>query len=618
MQDNSINIFMKKLRNGDYSVRPFIANKTWLFSSEDVQKYAYEETEIVDIVWGNANFNWYSLMKQWIEYLGTSSVNILINADRSTIDTGKINVFRFFYPENDKYFGNVLNISSSLYTDVSEYQPIDPKIIWYYLDHNFYKDYSKSRHSSTITDFSSNSYLSPTGSVLLFPRSYFGEGIKKGSSDFKIKNYNSISELNYEMMDDGMGNLIDASFDTSKFVDNRSNLLYVGFNEKYREYNFINKKLDYVLDYSENLNDVLVYNKKNITYLSGIPTSDGEHSTGVSAKFHGSYLEVSNNQSFNFDNNLDFAFSFWINIPATQSIETVNYNPIFNKKTLKMNEVYSSNTGIRLVDIKSISEQYPFDIVLNNRTNSSPNSISFKQSSGIEYAEVTSSVLSTDSWHHVVCQKTGSVYELWLNGVFDNSQSINLLDSVQNQYKFFIAGDGTETNYLSGSLDEIRIYNKGLTHTEIEYLSNNSYENGYAYQTAQIGNIFYDLGIITISDPRPKYDNVFLGQFGVRDYNGLTHGFEGGLKTTTRFYENEVVCRIPKNEFNNTQNNTTLKTYNKFQNVKPFTTSSLFTPYITTIGLYNDDNDLVAIAKFATPLKKRKDIDINVIIRFDM
>ena len=72
MQDNSINIFMKKLRNGDYSVRPFIANKTWLFSSEDVQKYAYEETEIVDIVWGHANFNWYSLMKKrrppWINF----------------------------------------------------------------------------------------------------------------------------------------------------------------------------------------------------------------------------------------------------------------------------------------------------------------------------------------------------------------------------------------------------------------------------------------------------------------------------------------------------------------------------------------------------------------------
>lgn len=81
MQDNSINIFMKKLRNGDYSVRPFIANKTWLFSSDDVQRYAYQETETVDIVWGNANFNWYSLMKQWIEYLGTTNVNILITAD---------------------------------------------------------------------------------------------------------------------------------------------------------------------------------------------------------------------------------------------------------------------------------------------------------------------------------------------------------------------------------------------------------------------------------------------------------------------------------------------------------------------------------------------------------
>lgn len=108
------------------------------------------------------------------------------------------------------------------------------------------------------------------------------------------------------MVDDGLGNIIDTSFDKTKFVDNGSNLLYIGFNEKYREYNYINKKLDYVLDYSENLNDVLLYNKKNITYDPGIPTSDNEHFTGVCAKFHGSYLEVPNNDSFNFDSNLDF------------------------------------------------------------------------------------------------------------------------------------------------------------------------------------------------------------------------------------------------------------------------------------------------------------------------
>jgi hypothetical protein len=58
--------------------------------------------------------------------------------------------------------------------------------------------------------------------------------------------------------------------------------------------------------------------------------------------------------------------------------------------------------------------------------------------------------------------------------------------------------------------------------------------------------------------------------------------------------------------------------YNKKYNVKPFVTGSSFSPYITSIGLYNNNNDLVAIAKLATPLKKRKDIDINVIIRFDM
>jgi hypothetical protein len=45
--------------------------------------------------------------------------------------------------------------------------------------------------------------------------------------------------------------------------------------------------------------------------------------------------------------------------------------------------------------------------------------------------------------------------------------------------------------------------------------------------------------------------------------------------------------------------------------------SGSLTPYITTVGLYNDTGDLVAIGKLARPLQKRSDIDTNILIRWD-
>ena len=50
----------------------------------------------------------------------------------------------------------------------------------------------------------------------------------------------------------------------------------------------------------------------------------------------------------------------------------------------------------------------------------------------------------------------------------------------------------------------------------------------------------------------------------------------------------------------------------------PFVSSSDFAPYITTIGLYDDAGQLVAIGKLAQPIKKRNDVDMNFLIRIDL
>jgi hypothetical protein len=46
-------------------------------------------------------------------------------------------------------------------------------------------------------------------------------------------------------------------------------------------------------------------------------------------------------------------------------------------------------------------------------------------------------------------------------------------------------------------------------------------------------------------------------------------------------------------------------------------TGSFLTPFITTIGLYDDNCDLVAVAKLPQPIKSEPELPINFIVRFD-
>ena len=51
---------------------------------------------------------------------------------------------------------------------------------------------------------------------------------------------------------------------------------------------------------------------------------------------------------------------------------------------------------------------------------------------------------------------------------------------------------------------------------------------------------------------------------------------------------------------------------------KTFVSQSSFAPYITTIGLYNDAGQLLAIAKTANAIRKRPDVDMNFVIQIDL
>jgi len=83
-------------------------------------------------------------------------------------------------------------------------------------------------------------------------------------------------------------------------------------------------------------------------------------------------------------------------------------------------------------------------------------------------------------------------------------------------------------------------------------------------------------------------------------------------------YENEYKCTIDEFEYNNTLNPTARKlTSLEDENIADFATGSLFKPYITTVGLYNENNELLIVGKLGQPIRTSNETDTTIILRWD-
>lgn len=87
------------------------------------------------------------------------------------------------------------------------------------------------------------------------------------------------------------------------------------------------------------------------------------------------------------------------------------------------------------------------------------------------------------------------------------------------------------------------------------------------------------------------------------------------FKNRYTVYENEIVCTIEQNEFNMSQNPTI--TTDDSGSLKDFATGSDFQPYVTTVGLYNEANELLLVGKLAQPTLLSTKTDTTFVIRYD-
>ncbi len=159
--------------------------------------------------------------------------------------------------------------------------------------------------------------------------------------------------------------------------------------------------------------------------------------------------------------------------------------------------------------------------------------------------------------------------------------------------------------------------------------TDDSYSNLLDSGSNIAGNIFYDRGLIVLT--RDIVSGSMLNTFNL------------SFRSSKTIFENEIFISVLENEFNISQNPSAYdsSTDGIFKKIKltSFTSSlnpskkggfadyeysssidrtgSYLAPYITTIGLYDNQLNMVAVAKLPQPIKSLPDYPVNFIIRFD-
>ena len=85
------------------------------------------------------------------------------------------------------------------------------------------------------------------------------------------------------------------------------------------------------------------------------------------------------------------------------------------------------------------------------------------------YESLSTTVISDGEWHMLTFVRSGSTGYIFVDGVQENSQMVDFNFSIDNRWSIGQEWDaGTPSNFLTGTVDNVRIYNKGLTVEEIK------------------------------------------------------------------------------------------------------------------------------------------------------
>jgi len=248
-----------------------------------------------------------------------------------------------------------------------------------------------------------------------------------------------------------------------------------------------------------------------------------------------------------------------------------------------------------------------------------------------------------------VIREVGNVYTLISLDLDNNGVGYLTID---DGFQYFIIevismdlNDGSSTLIYNGDTDEYFIIAIDFQNNKINFTAKLTFENT-DIKLKTHGNIFYDDGLIVMTNDI--------------DFNSYTLDY----RSTQTIYETEILISANSGEFNYSQNPTAVNVLvsgsydfeitgvtnsfpagtKKIKEISDISRREFFsgsygsvsgswedyytsgsidpngsylTTYITTIGLYDDDDNLLVVAKLPKPIKNLPDYNLNFLVRFD-
>ena len=314
-----------------------------------------------------------------------------------------------------------------------------------------------------------------------------------------------------------------------------------------------------------------------------------------------SSIVAPHNELYNFNPDENFAISMYVNpkkvdgyIVSKSTTKTIIKDPT-NTKLYITGSSQPSNTTEK--------NHYPFEVYLNEETNGQGTFelINFRRSDGIDTSHVSCS-LRQNTLSHVVCMKSGSEISIYVEGEQKTTKTDLTSRQTENQSNLYIGSKGEVSDYFSGSISNLMIFNQHRTDNQISNLLKKI--DGTPY----VGNIFYSNGLATIT--HPNYQHIAKPH--------ASNDYQVKFKSINTIYENEFMCTVRSDEYNYTHNISTRKIKSdQHTHLANFATGSIWKPYVTTIGLFNEDNELLIVGKLGQPVRMSDETDTTFVIKYD-
>jgi len=155
-------------------------------------------------------------------------------------------------------------------------------------------------------------------------------------------------------------------------------------------------------------------------------------------------------------------------------------------------------------------------------------------------------------------------------------------------------------------------------------------EGGLFNAGLKVGDIIYQHGIAILTSYGSSitgsvYGTALYGtgSYGTSDAEELNQlltsaNITCSFQSTTNLHESQYKCTLRENEYNYTLNPSSISGSSNSGKVYDFLTGSYFEPYVTTVGLYNNAYDLIAIGKLAQPLQSSMTTDTTILVNIDL